>query len=403
MAESRWEKKVEQYKKNEAKYIEMKDDIKNLKEGKVTGNFKTKEEYENALNNRKSEISKMEKDYQGYENFKNNEDKLNNILEYRKSLEQKLEKLPKDTSSEVAKKQEEKNELETKIAKYQKSIGDMKKTLRGDIDDETKKVTEFAIKTRTEALGELQENLVKKNFDIANLQEEGKDFNEKATSKKELYERRIAKCNLLAANLLKGKAIEDIELRVHEEGKKYTSKDGKLEEKIDIARQENEKENVQKGNKENVQENDEAMAEKADIEEELKNNSTEALTKASKFAQKHPRLAKIGNFFKNIKNKIADVLRDDEAETSKEKSDKNEEKLNKEDIEKSFKDEDELLKKIAVQGKEKTFKEMVKVNRTKAANEYAKNYGGAYERQDGATEKKTENKDKSDGMEPGDE
>ncbi len=399
MAESRWEKKVEQYKKNEAKYIKMKDEIKNLKAGKVTGNFKTKEEYEDALNNRKNEISKMEKDYQGYENFKKNEDKLNNILEYRKSLEQRLEKLPKDTSNEVVKKQQEKSELETKIGTYQKSIEDMKKTLRGNIDDETKKVTEFAIKTRTEALGELQENLVKKNFDIANLEEQGKEFNEKTASKKELYERRIAKCNLLAANLLKGKAIEDIELRVNEEGKKYTSKDGKLEEKTDIARQENEKENVQKGNKENVQENDEAMAEKADIEEELKSNSTEALTKASKFAQKHPRLAKIGNFFKNIKNKIADVLRDDEEETNKEKSDKNEEKTNKADIEKTFKNEDELLKKIAVQGKEKTFKEMVKVNRTKTANELAKREGGAYERQDGATAKK----DKSDGMEPGDE
>jgi len=369
MANSRWEKKVNEYTTNRAKYEALKTEIENLKKGKVTG-AKTKEQYEAALSKRKAEIQKKEAEYKGYENFKKNEDKLKNILEYRKTLEKKLAALPKDTREDVSKKQEEQKKLTAKIKEYQKSVEDMKKMLKGDIAEDVKQVTLFAIKTRMDALGALQEQQGKLDMEIADLQEQGKNFNEETAGKKELYERRIAKCNLLAANLLKGKSIDDIGLRVEEEGKKFNSPDGSLKDKTDSARQEG------------------GIGAKDDT----------ALEPVSEFAKKHPRLAKIGNFFKNLKDKTVDFIRGKEEDEEEQETGGAKPEV-KEDVAKMFEDEDRLLKEIAEKGAEKTFKDRLKDNRTKTANDLARKHGGTYERQDGATEKKDKPKDQ--GMEPG--
>ena len=96
----RWEKKYEEYTSQSAKYAKMKRDLKILKEGKVTGDFKTKEEYQEAVDKRAKKIEEYEKEVKGYENFKKNKEKIQNILEYRNELIEKLEKLPKARNAE---------------------------------------------------------------------------------------------------------------------------------------------------------------------------------------------------------------------------------------------------------------------------------------------------------------
>jgi len=400
MSSPRWEKTISEYMKNADKYRAMKKEIEDLKAGKVTGDFKTKEEYEKALAARKKEISEKEATYKKYETFAKNADKIKNVIEYRKDLEEKLSKLESKTENSNNKITENDNkikQLEAEQQKTEKHIQEQNNLIdkyleelnNGKGSPEDKAEARDNLERTIQAKKLLEDRNNTYSNELKGLKDENQKIGEQLKAdaekngpQKEKYERRIAKCNLLISNLLKGKSIDDIELRVEEEGKKFTLQDGKLKTEI-----ENEKTSIDDG--------------------KSAPSSKTSLAKVSEFSKKHPRLAKIGNFFKNIKDKVVEkIMGEDELEEDVEKQGKEDKKGKEEkkakveeDVAKMFEDEDKLLKAIAEKGKEKTFRDMVKVNRTKTANELAKKHGGAYERQDGATAKKDKSEDK--GMEPG--
>ena len=68
-----------------------------------------------------------------YENFKNNQQQIENIFEYRKDLEHRLMALPKDTRQEVEEKRQELSGVEQRVTQYQKEIEEMKKQLKHHI------------------------------------------------------------------------------------------------------------------------------------------------------------------------------------------------------------------------------------------------------------------------------
>lgn len=212
---------------------------------------------------------------------------------------------------------------------------------------------------------DLQEDLEITQAVIRNLDERNESLKTSSDNKeKEICERKIAKCNLIAANLLKGKNLEDIQIKIEPSSKTFT---------------------------------------------EAKNNEKAGyLVNVSEFAKKHPRLAKIGEFFKNgfssIKNRVAKVFAGKGKEKTEQSiSDKEMEEVReiirsareakKAEIKQSR--EDQLLSYIAEYGKEdgeKAFRDSLRVEledkKKAAANSYAEKYGGRYENQDGATHKK---------------
>lgn len=357
-------------------------EIEELKNQKVTGNFKTKEEYEEAVNAHNKLISDKEKELEdiknnpvteqeieklknnkeldGYRNYENNKDKIKNILEYRNSLMEKLEALPKNTAGEIENKKKEFEGRESRIAQYQVEIEDIKQQLKQNLSEGEKQILLLSLKTKMDSMGILQAEQGKTEREIADLEILGKDADEKTESKRDLYERKISKCNIIAANLLKGKGLEDIELRVEPESKTFTSPDGKLAKKIKSAKtKDNSKTQPAVDNK---------------------------IEPVSEFAQKHPRLAKIGKIFKGIGSKIASWFKEDDEQYKYDPSESK--KIMDYAIE--YASEDQLLKEIAEKGKAKAFRDRQAEYKKQAANTYAKTYGGKYEMQDGATEKKNE-------------
>ena len=343
----RWEAKYEKMLNQEPvseKIAKLKEEIENTKRNEV-GTFKTKEEYQDALREAKLKLPEQEAQLQDYENYEKNKTKIANILAYRKDLEKQLENNPaaiemKKNSKILEEQKKRANEL---MAKMQKSGID-----KSEYND-------------------LQEDLEITQAVIRNLDERNESLKTSSDNKeKEICERKIAKCNLIAANLLKGKNLEDIQIKIEPSSKTFT---------------------------------------------EAKNNEKAGyLVNVSEFAKKHPRLAKIGEFFKNgfssIKNRVAKVFAGKGKEKTEQSiSDKEMEEVReiirsareakKAEIKQSR--EDQLLSYIAEYGKEdgeKAFRDSLRVEledkKKAAANSYAEKYGGRYEKQDGATHKKDE-------------
>lgn len=438
----RWEKRYEELVAKEPvaeKIVKLKEEIANIKRGEV-GNFKTKEDYDKAFGEARKELPNKEKELANYENYEKNKTKIANILAYRKELEKELEKLPViDRKMEM-----EKNNklLEVQEARVDELIAKMN---RPGIDP-----NEY---------NDLQEDLGITQAVIRNLNEQNKILEDDSNDKKrEMCERRITKCNFIATNLLKGKNLEDIQIKIEPSSKTFT--EAKTEEAKQVETPEESTKPVEEPvQEENPEEINEAVNEA--IEAEKNDKDTEYPVNVNEFAERHPRLAKIAGFFKNgfssIKNRIAKLFaRKGEAQVETENTtpentsnvepevenktepkveEKIEEKTEQEpklsdqemeevrEIIKSSREtreakepqesretrkaeikklrEDQLLSYIAEYGKEdgeKAFRDSLRVEledkKKAAANSYAEKYGGRYESQDGATHKKDDGQER---------
>ena len=273
----RWEAKYEKILNQEPvseKIAKLKEEIENTKRNEV-GTFKTKEEYQDALREAKLKLPEQEAQLQDYENYEKNKTKIANILAYRKELEKQLENNPVVKEIEKNSKilEEQKKRANELMAKMQKSGID-----KSEYND-------------------LQEDLEITQAVIRNLNERDEILQaDPANKEKEMCERRIAKCNLIAANLLKGKNLEDIQIKIEPSNKVF-------KQQKTTKKQEQETEKQEKAPKEGE------LSDPEIIDDEQENAKTNYPAKLEDFATRHPRLARIAGFFKNgfssIKNRIA--------------------------------------------------------------------------------------------------
>ena len=286
----RWEAKYEKMLNQEPvseKIAKLKEEIANIKRGEV-GNFKTKEDYDKAFVEARKELPNKEKELANYENYEKNKTKIANILAYRKELEKELENNP------VAKEMEKNSKI---------------------LEEQKKRANELMAKMQKSGIDENEHNELQEDLDITqavirNLNERDKILQaDPANKEKEMCERRIAKCNLIAANLLKGKNLEDIKIRIEPSSKKFTK--AKTEEEKQVETPEESTKPVEEPvQEENPEEINEAVNEA--IEAEKNDKDAEYPVNVNEFAERHPRLAKIAGFFKNrfssIKNRIAKLF-----------------------------------------------------------------------------------------------
>lgn len=415
----RWEAKYEKMLNQEPvseKIAKLKEDIENTKRNEV-GTFKTKEEYQDALREAKFKLPEQEAQLQDYENYEKNKEKIKNIYEYRKILESKLAKLPKSQKREIEDKNKELSENNKKTQEISNKVDELlAKINSGKLTSVERAATEVELQNTLQTEKLLKEKSSDLDNEIKKLNNEEKNANlDEVVEKREKYERKIAKCNLIAANLLKGKDLEDIQIKIEPSNKVFKQQKTTREQAQETEKQENATEEQEKAPKEGELSNPEIID-----DEKEKNVEVNFIANVDDFASRHPKLAKIAEFFKggynNIKDKVAKLFakkdknevvqgasKEADKESKQEAKSKTEPEIDEKDMEevkemmnKAIKDvrdnknEDELLKHIANEGHEKTFKDHLRVNKLIAANEYAEKYGGRYEKQDGATHKKDE-------------
>ena len=285
----KWEEKYEKLKNGEfdARIDELKQ--------KVDEKKATREEYA---------------EYQKLSVAKGNVGKVQNIIEYREKLKSILEDIKKENQEREALKKanEEREKIEEELKGIQEELKSItvqlkdksltpekraqleakKAELKGKRDDNTKKylANQEALKTGLSRTGKYKDYDEK---DLENLKFE--------TSSK------ISKCNMVANSLVSGLSWDSIDLKLDNWAKdrKLTPKDEKSKDPIEAARRA--REAKVKGfkldpdiDKEFEDEPKEPKSDKPEHEEGGKLDRT--------FADKHPRLARIGNFFKGIRDKI---------------------------------------------------------------------------------------------------
>lgn len=303
----RWEAKYEKMLNQEPvseKIAKLKEEIENTKRNEV-GTFKTKEEYQDALREAKFKLPEQEAQLQDYENYEKNKEKIKNIYEYRKILENKLAKLPKSKKREIEDKNKELSENNTKTQEISNKVDELlAKINSGKLTSVERAATEVELQNTLQAEKLLKEKSSDLDNEIKKLNIEENSSNlDEVVAEREKYERKIAKCNLIAANLLKGKDLEDIQIKIEPSNKVFKQQKNTKEQAQEPEKQENATEKQEKAPKEGE------LSDPEIIDDEQENAKTNYPAKLEDFATRHPRLARIAGFFKNgfssIKNRIA--------------------------------------------------------------------------------------------------
>lgn len=299
----KWEEEYEKYKNGE-----MDNEIGELK-AKLDDKTATKEEY---------------KKYDKMSKVKDNLYKVDNIIEFKKILKEDLTKIQDELGTREilnnSNKQKIKLEVEMNLmmSEKEKTTKDLKDP---NLTDEKKQELDGKLK-------ELNDKMAKNNEDYVKNQSTFEKYtgrNESELTKlddKELTNRgikissQISKCNMTAKSLINGLSWDTIEIKLDNwKDKKFTSKT-KVVEKV----KNEEKEHIEESEKDQVKNlKDKYQAIDSDIYSDSnhqKAKETEAarankeetgLINQSEFAKKHPRLAKIANWFKEKANKIFNV------------------------------------------------------------------------------------------------
>lgn len=290
---------------------------------------------------------KESKEYKDFENFQNNKTQLANIYEYKKILVKKIEqneRIINDHKDSQAKRQSNIAEKNEKIEKNNARIEELYDDIGKGTDPDTEKKQEEvrSLLKENENLG-LEITKMKDDY----VKEEAKDEEmNKAKMQNEKYERRLAKCNIIGAGLMKGKELQDISLELIDDKQTEPVKTtGSLKDHmVQYTEQAMEEEENDSSSIEQEEENDSSS-----LEQEEEENDSSSLEqeeeKEETFETKHPRLAKISKFFKKLFRRDKEEDLKDEKETTKEEEQQEEERQEEQS-------ENEILKEIALHGVE---------------------------------------------------
>lgn len=328
-----WEEKYEKLKNGD-----FDDRIDELK-AKVGAKTATREEFQ---------------EYEKLSKARGNVEKVKNVLEYRDKNKTLLEAVKEEIKlrEEMKKANEETIKLEVELAGIEQNIENITKALK-DKSLTPERRTELEME-KTELESKIDNNN-KKYVENQKLLQSGlnrdgklKDYSEKDLEVLKLeVGAKISKCNLVARSLVNGLSWDSIDLKLDN---MYTKKDKKFK---------NADKTQKLANKENK-----VVEEKEDLdiissEENLRKNEELRNKKEKKeeFENKHPRLAKIGNWFRKIFKR--DMMLPEGKDESKDVEPLEEEsKIKKSD--ESFK---EYIKLVAEYGYKDAKKEGLKNNK----------------------------------------
>lgn len=386
---SRWEMEYDKYNKDKdelkSKMAAIKRELAELKEG---AEYAAK----------KKELKEMEKTQVKYDRIEKNKDKIENVLKFKKDLVGRTVELV-EKKTEIEKYEKVLKTFEQKIEKLDNENQRLLNRVR-QIDNELKNPNlKEADRVKLQEERKEKVNAAKENntkySEVANKKDAvGKKLEtfDKDKISEELLknEKLLGKCDLIGANLLKGKNMEEISAKLEN----FEFKPNK-----DFAKKIQEMREMYAKEKE-------AEKEEPEVEQpepEVGQSESGYPTKVNKFSQWFSKLKE------NIKEKgfvkgVIDSFRKEEPETEQpeteepdiEESETEQQSKTNDDFEYAMKhlsgkNQDKVLEEIAKNGTS-GFRESMKVSqkerleniRRQSARQYAEKYGGRYKTQDGA-------------------
>ena len=386
-----WEKLYAQYVNGEmdAKYEELnkvfgKDRAERRKgeRSDQNSNKMTKEQY--------WEYEKMTKIKKNLGQVKNIIEYLNKLYEYQEKVEKELDlRESKSNDIELRKLDKDLTKIDSDLKTINKEIIDLKRQLKATNLTDTQLVKlQEKLKEKEEAKDKLTNQRQENNDNYNKLYNEENNLKNKTSEFSKLTSdqlrdihksicMKISESHYFGKKLMNGEKIDDIQWKKDEfKYSKYVAKDIQKD-KIKQLKEASQTVDlpIKEENRMKIEENESATVEQGNKTEKEDNKET-SLVSVSEFDQKHPRLAKIKNFFKGLKDKITKKEENFDLELNSEEADKNLEEAKRMDGKRSKFLKQLDVRNVAQNGMENEVEKMEKAEQEKKKAEYDKKVEG---------------------------
>lgn len=298
-----------------------------------------------------------------------------NRINSKNKITEELDKKLVELEEELAKIEEEKSKIQEEL---KTATGKDKAVLTLKLRETNTKIGENNSKYQKA----LQDKLNIQNTKDVEIEKYGQMTMEELDEKQNDLRNKSARCDLVIVNLLKGRNLDDISVQLDN----YQNRTFKSDEKLSnrkVRKEEKAKETSPEISDEELTEIEKGL-ERETKKIENKARKETALTTESEFAKKHPRLAKIGNWFKNIfskKEKSGQTVENAPKNEQKVEKNVNKDKAIEDIVNANENDFKKYLKDITKNGYDKTIEEkaMEDIERRKEKLKQAKEQ--AYDRE----------------------
>lgn len=322
------------------------------------------------------------KEYEKLKRIKDNISKIDNVMEYKNKLNEQLKQIKneQDRRKKLVDLDKEAKKLESELERLntEREVAE-KKLKERDLPTDKKLEIESKLLDIKSKMDKNQENFSKNQLTMASSLKADRKISELSREQLELKKynisSRISKCNMICARLMEGYSWDSIDIKLEKwQDKKFTS-DKETSNKIRKMTEANNKEELST----KIEENHNTLneLEESDTNSKLNKEILEVPAEISEFDRKHPRFAKIKEFFKRVGYKIKDTFKigekyaeeynvenekklkteSNKLETTKQEFSENKGNIQKENREEKLKNENEDFRKYIKVVAEKGVKE----------------------------------------------
>ena len=322
------------------------------------------------------------KEFEKSKRIKENISKVDNVVEYKNKLEGQLKeiKAEQDRRKSLVDLEKEAKKLDGELGrlKIEKAVAE-RELKTPDLSDDKKAEIEARLAGIKDKMNKNQESYSKNQLTIAATSKVGGKLaelpDEELAGKRTNISSKISKCNMICGKLIEGYSWDSIDMKLEQwQDRKFTSKKETVD-KMRNAAKEDKKEKIEKTSSQAREgQNREAGKSKTTTgrtnPEESKEKQEEKagpLVEVSEFDRKHPRLAKIKNFFKkmgqSIKNTFTDKEEDLEKVEKEEKTPVSQEKTSEAKAKEEADDFRSYIKVVADKGMKQADKERLEAKK----------------------------------------
>lgn len=276
------------------------------------------------------------KEFEKAKKIKENMSKIENIAEYKEKLEGQLKELEaeQDRRKSLVDLEKEAKKLDGELSRLNFDRAVAERELKTpDLSDNKRAEIEARLAGVKEKMNKNQEAFSKNQLTIAATSKAGGKLaelpDEELQAKRTNISTKISKCHMICRNLIEGYSWDSIDMQLEQwQGRKLTSKK-ETAEKMRQSAKEDKKEKAERPAPETKKEEKAPLrreetkterpiatpipeAKKDEQAEQKEDNEEKSLVEVSEFDKKHPRLAKIKNFFKRMGQSIKNTFTDKE-------------------------------------------------------------------------------------------
>lgn len=297
---------------------------KEIQSGKLDARISELQEKFNNKSITRDELKEFEKS----KRIKENISKVDNVVEYKNKLEGQLKeiKAEQDRRKSLVDLDKEAKKLDGELGrlKIEKAVAE-RELKTPNLSDDKKAEIEARLAGIKDKMNKNQESYSKNQLTIAATSKAGGKLaelpDEELAGKRTNISSKISKCNMICGKLIEGYSWDSIDMKLEQwQDRKLTSK----KETADKMRNAAKEDKKEKAERTSSQEREGASRESGkgkttigrtnpeESKEKPEEEKAGSLVEVSEFDRKHPRLAKIKNFFKRMGQSIKNTSTDKE-------------------------------------------------------------------------------------------